>query len=142
MSLSGGPLGEETSRQAAMMLLDDEVIDDLVYRYRAEVVRVIDGDTVVCDVDLGFNICMKKESVRLAKIDTPEVRTKDKEEKARGLAAKAFVEELLPPGTVCVLESVSFSTGKYGRIIANVVLPDGRCLNDLLLEEGHAEPYL
>jgi len=119
-----------------------------MYEYRAELVRVIDGDTVVFDIDLGFSIWIRKESVRFAYIDTPEVRTRDLVEKAKGLAAKKFVQEqcddLLSSGGHFTLKTFK-DVGKYGRFIAVIMLnyTDGVSvnLNDLLLETGHAVSY-
>jgi len=116
-----------------------------MYEFRANLVRVIDGDTVVFDIDLGFSIWMQKESVRFAFIDTPEVRTRDLIEKAKGLAAKEFVQErcddLLAQGGHFSLKTYK-DVGKYGRFIAEIMLnyPDGEVinLNNLLLETGHA----
>ena len=65
-----------------------------MYEYRCKVVKVIDGDTVDVDIDLGFGIWQMDERVRIMGIDTPESRTRDKVEKAFGLAAKAKLKEL------------------------------------------------
>jgi len=116
-----------------------------MYEYRANLVRVIDGDTIVFNIDLGFNIWIQKESVRFAYINAPEVRTKDLVEKAKGLVAKEFVQEhcdnLLNSGGHFTLKTFK-DFGKYGRFIAEIVLnyPDGTKvnLNNLLLETGHA----
>ena len=70
-----------------------------MYEYRIKVVRVIDGDTVDVDIDLGFGVWMHKERVRLYGIDTPESRTRDKVEKVFGKAAKAYLQESLKKGT-------------------------------------------
>ena len=66
-----------------------------MYEYRARVIKVIDGDTVDVDIDLGFGVWLKDERVRIMGIDTPESRTRDKVEKKFGLAAKARLKELL-----------------------------------------------
>ena len=74
-----------------------------MYEYRVNIVKVIDGDTVDVDIDLGFGIWMKDERVRMMGIDTPESRTRDKVEKKFGLAAKARLKSLL--GKSCVLKT-------------------------------------
>ena len=74
-----------------------------MYEYRASIVKIIDGDTVDVDIDLGFNVVLKDERVRIAGIDTPESRTRDLEEKKFGLAAKGRVKDLL--GKSCVLKT-------------------------------------
>ena len=81
-----------------------------MYEYRATVIKVVDGDTVDVDIDLGFGIVLSDERVRIAGIDTPESRTRDKEEKKFGLAAKARVKQLL--GKTCVLKTQITKTAK------------------------------
>lgn len=115
------------------------------YIYNAIVRRVIDGDTISLDIDLGFNQWMHDQHVRLAGIDTPETRTKDKEEKKRGIAAKKFVEKHLPVGTPVMLDSRKFKdqAGKYGRILGDIAFEDeylGEVYITFLLEEaGHVK---
>ena len=104
--------------------------------------RVVDGDTVDIIIDLGFDLT-KKERVRLAGIDTPESRTRDLEEKKRGLAAKYRLTEILDKGRLVV---ESKEVGKYGRVLGVlIVYPDNLDLpinvNDTLVEEGHAVEY-
>ena len=69
-----------------------------MYEYKAKILKVVDGDTVDVDIDLGFGIWMKDERVRIKEIDTPESRTRDKEEKVRGLLAKKYLQEALKKG--------------------------------------------
>ena len=69
-----------------------------MYEYRCKILKVIDGDTVDVDIDLGFGVWMHKERVRLFGIDTPESRTRDKEEKKYGLLSKKFIQERYPVG--------------------------------------------
>ena len=88
-----------------------------MYIYKAKLDRVVDGDTVDANIDLGFDITIHKR-IRLAGIDTPESRTRDLEEKARGLAAKDKLIELLGDGEF-VLESKE--VGKYGRVLGTFV---------------------
>lgn len=111
-----------------------------MYEYKAKLVRVIDGDTIDCYIDLGFNIHVK-ERVRLKGIDTPETRTRDLEEKKRGIAAKERVIELFEGVDEFVIQT-EIHKGKYGRTIGEVILPpDNKSLNQMLLDEGHAEVY-
>ena len=88
-----------------------------MYEYKCTIVKVIDGDTVDVDIDLGFGVWLKKQRIRFYGIDTPESRTRDLEEKKYGLIAKAFVEAHLPVGSTRTLTTVKDKTGKYGRIL-------------------------
>ena len=88
-----------------------------MFEYNCTIVKVIDGDTVDVDIDLGFGVWLKKQRSRFYGIDTPESRTRDLEEKKYGLAAKAFVEAHLPVGSIRTLTTVQDKTGKYGRIL-------------------------
>ena len=83
-----------------------------MYEYKCKILRVVDGDTVDVDIDLGFGVWMHKERVRINGIDTPESRTRDKEEKVFGLAAKERVKELLPIGSMQVLKTEIDKSGK------------------------------
>ena len=128
--------------------------------YEAELIKVVDGDTIDCYIDLGFDIKIKKR-VRYMGIDTWESRTRDLEEKKKGLAAKARNKELLEAG---VFKIVSYGTGKFGRVLGEVFVDpsalwqkgvlghelsenvdrssDGLVsINDILIEEGHAYEY-
>lgn len=114
-----------------------------MYEYRVTNIRVVDGDTVDVDIDLGFGVWMKKQRIRIYGIDTPESRTKDKVEKVFGLAAKKRLEEILSMSDDIVLRSVKDVRGKFGRILGDFVIYDlaGTC-GDLLCTEGHAVRYL
>ena len=116
-----------------------------MYEYKAKVLRVVDGDTVDVDIDLGFGIWMHRERVRMMGIDTPESRTRDKVEKAFGLASKARLKVLLPIGSITVLKteidkSGEDKKGKFGRILGDFIVDDRRA-TDILIEEGHAVAY-
>jgi len=116
-----------------------------MYEYKCKILRVVDGDTVDIDIDLGFGIWMHKERVRMMGIDTPESRTRDKVEKAFGLASKARLKELLPVGSIQVLKteidrSGEDKKGKFGRILGDFIIEDKRA-TDILIEEGHAVAY-
>jgi micrococcal nuclease len=114
-----------------------------MYEYRATVVKVVDGDTVDVDIDLGFGICMKDERVRIMGIDTPESRTRDKVEDLFGEAAKARVAQLLSGDVVLktqIARNGEDMKGKFGRILGDFIIEDKR-LTDILIEEGHAVAY-
>jgi micrococcal nuclease len=120
-----------------------------MYEYKAHVVKVVDGDTVDVDIDLGFGIVMKDERVRIMGIDTPESRTSDKVEKLFGKAASARVKELLEEDIILktqIARNGEDMKGKYGRILGDFIVErfeDGRqeMLTDILVEEGHAVAY-
>jgi micrococcal nuclease len=132
-----------------------------VREYQCELIKVVDGDTIDCYIDLGFNLKTKKR-IRYMGIDTWESRTRDLEEKAKGLLAKARNKALLEQG---VFKLKSFGTGKFGRVLGEIFVdPEvvgehiNECIlsadsaidldhdgwvsvNDILIEEGHAYPY-
>lgn len=115
-----------------------------MYEYNCTINRVVDGDTVDVDIDLGFGIVLTDERVRVMGIDTPESRTSDKVEKVFGKAAKARLQELL--GTKGVLKTEinkdgEDMKGKFGRVLGDFVAPDGRMCTEILIDEGHAVPY-
>ena len=115
-----------------------------MYEYRCKIIRVIDGDTVDVDIDLGFQVWIRGERVRIMGIDTPESRTSDKTEKVFGLASKERLKELLH-GEVILKTEVSKAgedmKGKFGRILGDFILEDGRKATEVLIEEGHAVLY-
>ena len=113
-----------------------------MYEYRVENIKVIDGDTVDVDIDLGFGVWMKKQRVRIYNIDTPESRTKDKIEKVFGLAAKNRLEEIFSLSDDIIFKSVKDLRGKFGRILGDFVVNDlaGTC-GDILCSECHAVRY-
>ena len=118
----------------------------LMYTYKIKLRRVIDGDTIDADIDLGFDVSVKKR-IRFMGINTPESRTKDLEEKARGLAATARVKQLLEGAKI--IQLTSHGVGKYGRCLGelNIDIVDGKenvtltNINELLIKEGHAVEY-
>jgi len=93
-----------------------------VYEYRVEIVRVVDGDTVDVDIDLGFGVWLKKQRVRLYGIDTPESRTRDLNEKKYGLMAKEYLKERISNGAI--LKTRLDGKGKYGRILGEFIVLD------------------
>jgi micrococcal nuclease len=117
-----------------------------MYEYKCKILRVVDGDTVDVDIDLGFGVWMHKERVRMMGIDTPESRTRDRVEKAFGIASKDRLKELLPIGSIQVLKteidrSGEDKKGKFGRILGDFLVDDNRRCTDILVEEGHAVAY-
>ena len=112
-----------------------------MYEYKATVHRIIDGDTVDVTIDLGFEMTTKQR-IRLYGINTPESRTRDLEEKKRGLAAKDRVIELIGNCEELSIKTIinKKARGKYGRILADV-LADGINVNQTLVSEGHAVEY-
>ena len=112
-----------------------------MYEYRAIIRRVVDGDTVDITLDLGFDI-LYNNRIRLYGINTPESRTRDLEEKKRGLAAKDRVKELCPVGSSITLKTTKDGRGKFGRILGEIFVPGMvQSINQLLVEEGHAVEY-
>lgn len=116
-----------------------------MYEYKANLIKVVDGDTVDVDIDLGFGVWLKDERVRIAGIDTPESRTSDKVEKLFGLAAKKRVQELLADKVVLktfAAKDGEDMKGKFGRILGDFYVGnDKKLLTEVMIDEGHAVPY-
>ena len=106
------------------------------YKYKAHVVGVYDGDTITVDIDLGMNTWKKNVKLRLARIDTPELRGVEKE---AGKVVRDYVRGMLLDKEI-VIQTLKDKTGKYGRYIAEVFIEDMN-VNDHLLEEGMATEY-
>lgn len=111
-----------------------------MYEYKAVVLNVIDGDTIDVELDLGFDT-YRNERIRLAFINTPEIRTKDEEEKRKGLLAKTRVLNLILGKTI-TLKTIKDKTEKYGRYLGIVILESGMSLNDILVNENLAVHFL
>ena len=116
------------------------------YIYRCKITRVVDGDTVDAEIDLGFQI-IHRARIRLSGIDTPESRTRNKKEKALGLASKARIKELIAMAKTgkrgrkeIYLETSKDGKGKFGRILGTLWVDDFN-VNQRLMDEGHARPY-
>jgi micrococcal nuclease len=109
--------------------------------YKCVIQRIVDGDTVDVNIDLGFGIWKKKERVRIAGIDTPESRTRDKVEKVFGKAATVKAHTLIPEGSNQTIRTRRDRAGKYGRTMGDFVLEDGRLYTDIMVESHHAVPY-
>ena len=113
--------------------------DPYIYRIR-EIHKVVDGDTIDADIDLGFDISLTKR-IRLAGVDTPESRTTDLKEKALGLEVKEWLKKNLEgKNEILVKTELPDSTEKYGRILGRLFVGDV-CLNDRMIAEGYAWEY-
>jgi len=111
------------------------------HNYSAKIVRVVDGDTCDALIDLGFDTWVKKR-LRFYGVDTWESRTRNKEEKVKGLAAKAYVKDLLENSDEGKFVLKSHGVGKYGRVLAELfVKGHEQSVNELLKENGHAYEY-
>lgn len=110
-----------------------------LYQYNAVITEVYDGDTVTADIDLGFNTWRRDEGLRLAGVDTPELRGVPDEVKARGLAARDALRERIL-GKHLIICTIKDRQGKYGRYLVNIWDGD-ELVNDWLIEAGHAFAY-
>lgn len=111
-------------------------MEERLYYYKAELVRIIDGDTIVVDIDKGFDDWKKNQRIRLLEIDAPEVRTRDLEEKARGVAATEHLRSLIKDKEL-IIHTVT--TDGFGRWLAYVYV-DGVDIGLKMIEDGHAVP--
>ena len=111
-----------------------------MHEYKSKVVKIIDGDTIDVDIDLGFDIILAKQRIRLYGIDTPESRTRDKEEKYYGKLSAAFLQKHCPKGSYITLKTHLDKKGKFGRILGEIIV-DGNNLNQQMIEENLAVEY-
>jgi micrococcal nuclease len=115
-----------------------------MYIYKCTVTKIIDGDTIDVDIHLGFDVVLTKQRIRLMGIDTPESRTRNLEEKARGLLSKQYMIDKCPVGSKITLKSLD--RGKFGRILGEI-WEDGieahedNTLNKRMCLEGFAVEY-
>lgn len=114
-----------------------------MYEYKATIRRVVDGDTVDVDIDLGFGVIMANQRIRLKGIDTPESRTRDLVEKKFGKLAARFLTEQL--GETCTLRTTKDKKGKFGRILGEFITKDSEgislSINELMISENMAVEY-
>ena len=109
-----------------------------MYEYKAFVRKVYDGDTITVDIDLGFDVILKNQKIRLSKINTPEVRGKSREE---GIKVRNLVRERISNKWI-VIKTTKDKKGKYGRWLGVIYEPGvEESINDWLLNEGHAVKY-
>lgn len=117
-----------------------------LFNFQCVIRKVVDGDTIDVDIDLGFGVWLKDERVRLMGVDAPESRSSDEVEKKYGEYSKKYVENLLPKGSVAILKTFEFKKGKYGRILGDFIIDDNdvRCcsLTELMLRDYVAIPYV
>ena len=111
-----------------------------MYEYKCKVTRVVDGDTVDIDIDLGFGVWLHKERVRIYGIDTPESRTSDEVEKLYGKAATAFLVKWTNAGDL-TLRTFKDDRGKFGRILGELWYGREHNINQLLVDNHHAVRY-
>ena len=113
-----------------------------MYEYKASLVKIVDGDTIDVDLDLGFEVVLKKQRIRLYGINTPESRTRDLEQKKYGLAAKERLRELLEEADQILVttEIDKKARGKYGRILGTIFAGSIN-INNLMVDEGYAIAY-
>ena len=109
-----------------------------MYEYKSVIVKVVDGDTVDVDIDLGFDVWLRNQRIRLFGIDCPESRTRNKQEKAHGLLAKAYVQKALVVGGTYALTTKE--KGKFGRFLGEFKTGKG-FITKLLIKERLAVPY-
>jgi len=114
-----------------------------MYEYKVNIIKVIDGDTVDVDIDLGFGMWIKDERVRMMGIDTPESRTRDKIEKKFGLASKEKLKSILGKKSILktqVNKKGEDMKGKFGRILGDFKVGD-KMATQILIDEGYAVAY-
>jgi micrococcal nuclease len=111
-----------------------------MHEYKAKVTKVIDGDTIRCDIDLGFDIVMANQTIRLYGIDTPESRTRDLEEKYYGNLSKQFLNDYCPKGSTIILKTHLDEKGKFGRILGELIVNKVN-LNEQMVIENLAVEY-
>ena len=111
-----------------------------MYEYKATVIKIIDGDTIDVDIHLGFDIMLRKQRISLYGIDCPESRTRNLEEKQRGLLSKGYLLDKIPVGTDIKLKSKE--RGKFGRILGEIFEYNKTIsINKAMCDEGYAVPY-
>jgi len=111
-----------------------------MYEYKCKIVRIVDGDTVDVDIDLGFGVWMRKQRIRMYGIDTPESRTSDKVEKVYGKAATEFLVKWTNAGDL-TLKTFKDGKGKFGRILGELWYGGEHNINQLLVDNHHAVRY-
>jgi len=112
-----------------------------MFEYKCKVTKVVDGDTVDVDIDLGFGVWLRDQRVRLYGIDTPESRTSDVQEKFFGQRAKAFLEKWVTAGDVTLRTKTYDAKGKFGRILGELWYAGTHNINQKLIDNHHAVAY-
>ena len=111
-----------------------------MHEYKSKVTKIVDGDTIKCDIDLGFDIVLSNQTIRLYGIDTPESRTKDLEEKFYGNISKQFLNDYCPKGSYITLRTHLDKKGKFGRILGELIVNKVN-LNEQMIENNLAVEY-
>ena len=111
-----------------------------MYEYKVKIRRIVDGDTVDVDIDLGFDMILSKQRIRLYGIDTPESRTRDKEEKFYGKLSAKFLKEQCKNSSEIFLKTYLDKKGKFGRILGEFIV-DGVNINKMMIEKYMAVEY-
>lgn len=127
-----GTFDSEAADRVAANLFG-KIRDSILYHYEATVTRIVDGDTIDVDIDMGFG-CTIHHRLRLARINAPEVRGVERQE---GLAAKEWIETFLPIGSVVMIRT--YKDDSFGRYIAEIWVSEWQNLSDMIVNEGHAE---
>jgi len=109
-----------------------------MYEYKATIIKIVDGDTVDVDIDLGFDVWVRRQRIRLFGVDTPECRTRNKAEKAHGMLAKKYVQKALIVGRTYALTTKE--KGKFGRFLGEFKTGKG-AITKLLIKEKLAVAY-
>ena len=117
-----------------------------MYEYKWRGIKVVDGDTIDVDIDLGFSITLVNQRIRLQGVDTPESRTRDLEEKKFGLLAKEVVESYCPLDRPITLKTTKDERGKFGRILGDFIVYDSKTdswklLSEILIDNHFAVAY-
>ena len=117
-----------------------------MYEYRCRVIKVVDGDTIDVDIDLGFNITLSNQRIRLQGVDNQESSTRDLEEKKFGLLAKEVVESYCPLDASITLRTTKDERGKFGRILGDFIVYDSstdswKPLSEILIDNHYAVAY-
>jgi micrococcal nuclease len=110
-------------------------------QYDVTIVKIVDGDTVDVDIELGFDICLRNQRIRINGIDSPESRTLDPVEKVFGLLAKNKVKEILTNSEYSAKLIVSDVPDKFGRILGDFIDKDGKKLSEILINDGYCATY-
>lgn len=111
-----------------------------MYEYKVKIRRIVDGDTVDVDIDLGFDMILSKQRIRLYGIDTPESRTRDKEEKFYGKLSAKFLKEQCKNSSEIFLKTYLDKKGKFGRILGELIV-EGVNINKMMIEKYMAVEY-
>ena len=116
-----------------------------MYHYPCKIIKVVDGDTVDVDIDLGFGVWMKNQRIRMYGIDAPESRTSNQTEKVYGVASKRFLEGMCDDKNGLVLRTHKDKKGKFGRILGELWRTTDyadQSINEYMIEKYHAVRYM